>query len=281
MEVYKLQFSQNPTAGYPWNARKRDSTMKHDEQRGLGLKLAKTLGAVRTQDILKDANNNFEAILKAASTELGPDKLVANVLQGPAEWSYHTLRYVPNLTGDQRDALIRKAAEEPLSAVNTIRFISDLGSHRNALIQKAGALAQPQGEISGFYLNNKGSYNCEFTMYWSNAGKIQPNAGSQSRDWVWSSKLMVGQDTQRVCSDFALPVQGKTYPDPQPNSPLAAGNEVWMYLWVQAGSDIESPLRFTYNPNTANYAWFTSSGCTLNDALGLDKIAPPAKAIAA
>ena len=80
--------------------------MKHDEQRGLGLKLAKTLGAVRTQDILKDANNNFEAILKAASTELGPDKLVANVLQGPAEWSYHTLRYVPNLTGDQRDALL-------------------------------------------------------------------------------------------------------------------------------------------------------------------------------
>ena len=113
MEVYKLQFSQNPTAGYPWNARKRDSTMKPDEQRALGLKLAKTLGAVRTQDILKDANNNFEAILKAASTEIGPDKLVSNVLQGPAEWSYHTLRYVPNLTGDQRDALIRKAAEEP------------------------------------------------------------------------------------------------------------------------------------------------------------------------
>jgi len=51
--------------------------------------------------------------------------------------------------------------------------------------------------------------------------------------------------------------------------------------WAQAGSDIESPLRFTYNPNTSNYAWFTSSGCTMNDALGLDKVAPPPKAIAA
>lgn len=255
--------------------------MKTDEQRGLGLKLAKSLGAVKTQEIIKNANSNFETILKTASTEIGLDKLVSNVLEGPAEWAYYTLRNVPNLSNDQRNTLIRKAGEEPLSAVHTLRLVNDLGSHRDALIQKAGVLAAAQGEISGFYLNNKGSYNCEFTMYWSNAGKTQPNAGSQSRDWVWSKKLMVGQDTQHVCSDFALPVPGQTYPDPQPNSPLVAGNEVWLYLWVQAGHDIESPLRFTYNPNTSNYAWFTSSGCTLNDALGLDKVAPPPKAVAA
>jgi hypothetical protein len=255
--------------------------MKTDEQRALGLKLAKSLGAVKTQEIIKNANTNFETILKTASTEIGLEKLVSNILEGPPEWAFHTLRDVPNLSNDQRSVLIRKAGEEPLSALHTLRLVNDLGSHRDALIQKAGVLAATQGEISGFYLNNKGSYNCEFTMYWSNAGKTQPNAGSQSRDWVWSKKLMVGQDTQHVCSDFALPVPGKTYPDPQPNSPLAAGNEVWLYLWVQAGHDIESPLRFTYNPNTSNYAWFTSSGCTLNDALGLDKVAPPPKAVAA
>jgi hypothetical protein len=253
--------------------------MKTDEQRGLGLKLAKSLGAVKTQEIIK--NSNFETILKTASTEMSLDKLVSTVLEGPPEWAYQTLRSVPNLSNDNRNALIRKAAEEPLSALHTLRLVNDLGSHGKALSQKAGALAATQGEISGFYLNNKGSYNCEFTMYWSNAGQTQPAKGSQSRDWVWSKKLMVGQDTQVICSDFALPVPGKTYPDPQPNSPLAAGNEVWMYLWVQAGSDIESPLHFTYNPNTSNYAWFTSSGCTLNDALGLDKVAPPPKAVAA
>lgn len=255
--------------------------MKTDEQRGLGLKLAKALGATKTQESIKNANSNFETILKTASTEMSLDRLVSKVLEGPAEWAYQTLRNVPNLSNDNRDALIRKAAEEPLSAVHTLRFVNDLGSHRNALSQKAGALAVTQGDISGFYLNNKGSYNCEFTMYWSNAGQTQPAKGSQSRDWVWSKKLMVGQDTQVVCSDFALPVPGKTYPDPQPNSPLAAGNEVWMYLWVQAGTDIESPLHFTCNPNTSNYAWFTSSGCTLNDALGLDKIAAPPSALAA
>jgi hypothetical protein len=255
--------------------------MKTDEQRGLGLKLAKSLGAVRTQEIIKDPKSDFTTILKTASAEIGLDKLVENIIEGPPEWAFHALRQIPNLSSKERDILIRKTAEEPLTAVHTLRSINDLGTHHNTLLQRAGVLAQTQGEISGFYLNNKGSYNCEFTMYWSNAGKIQPNAGSQSRDWVWSSKLMVGQDTQLVCSDFALPVPGKTYPNPQPNSPLAAGNEVWMYLWVQAGNDIESPLHFTYNPNTPNYAWFTSSGCTLNDALGLDKIAPPAKAVAA
>jgi len=252
--------------------------MNADEQRGLALKLSKALGAVRTQEIISNANSNFDAILKTASTEISKDKLVSSILQGPAEWAYYTLRDVPYLSSDQRDALLRKAEEEPLSALHTLRFVEDLGNHSSALRQKAGALAQNQGAISGFYLNNKGSYNCEFTMYWSNGGKVQPNAGSQSRDWVWSSKLMVGQDTQLTCSDFALPVPGKTYPDPQPNSPLAAGNEVWMYMWVQAGNDIESPLRFTYDPNTANYAWFTSSGCTLNDSLALDKVAPPPKA---
>ncbi|MGZ4860997.1 MAG: hypothetical protein ACXV8M_15665, partial [Candidatus Angelobacter sp.] len=175
--------------------------MKTDEQRGLGLKLAKSLGAVKTQELIK--NSNFETILKTASTEISLDKLVSTVLEGPAEWAYQTLRSVPNLSNDNRNALIRKAAEEPLSAVHTLRFVNDLGSHRNALSQKAGALAVTQGDISGFYLNNKGSYNCEFTMYWSNAGQTQPAKGSQSRDWVWSKKLMVGQDTQHVCTDFA------------------------------------------------------------------------------
>ena len=143
--------------------------MKTNEQRTLGLKLATALGAVKTQEIIKNANSNFETILKTASTEISVDKFVSTVLEGPPEWAYQALRSVPNLSNDNRDALIRKAAEEPLSAVHTLRLVNDVGSHSKALSQKAGALAATQGEISGFYLNNKGSYNCEFTMYWSNA----------------------------------------------------------------------------------------------------------------
>lgn len=244
--------------------------MNTEEQRQLGQSIAAKLDATKTQSIVGDETSSFEKIFTTAITELSVDDIVANVLQGPAEWACYALRYVPNLSAQDRDALIQKSAEEPLAALNTLRFVPDLGSHSDVLAQAAGALAQVQGEISGFYLNNKGSYNCEFTMYWTNNGKIQPAAGSGSSGYKWSSKLMVGQATHMNCSDFQLP-----------KSPLAAGNEVWMYLWVQAGQDIQSPLRFTYNPNTSDYAWFTSSGCTQNDSLALEKIATPPAADAA
>ena len=101
-------------------------------------------------------------------------------------------------------------------------------------------------------------------MYWVDNAQIQPAAGSSSGLWKWSSKLMVGQDAQMACTDFALA-----------DSPLNEGDTVWMYMWVQAGKDIESPLRFTYSSTTADYAQFTSSGCTQNDSLALDKVATP------
>lgn len=212
--------------------------MKTEKQRQLGIRMVGKLKAKKTQDIIGNSTSSYEKIFRTAVTEIGLDEIVSNVLQGPAEWAHHALRYVPSLSIQHRDALIRKSAEEPLSALHTLRFVPELGRHRDEVVKAAGALAQVQGAISGFYLNNKGSYNCEFTMYWTNNGKIQPAAGSAKGDWIWSSKMMVGQDTQMTCSAFQLP-----------NSPLQLGNEVWMYLWVQAGSDIESPLRFTYNPN--------------------------------
>src|SRR5262249_3337597 len=232
------------------------------EQRQLGLRLAKTLGARKTQDIIKDPTSSYELIIKTALMEIGLDKLIPNVLEGPPEWAVYALRNIPN-PGSHRDALLRKAAEDPESALHTLRFVPELGSHRRALTQKAGAHAVSSGEISSFYLNNKGSYNCEFTMMWMDNGLTQPTNGYGNwSDWVWSPKLNVGQDATMSCVKFA-----------KQKAPLQNGDEVWILMWVESGHNIESPLRFTYNSNTSQTAYFTSSGCTQNDSLALDKVA--------
>lgn len=234
-------------------------------QRRLGARLAGQIKAVNTQCVIGKADSGYKDILDAAAAELSLDDLVTHVLQGPAEWAYQALRHVPNLSPQHREALIHKASEEPLAAVYTLRFVPDLGTQRDAVAQAAGSFAQSLGNISGFYLNNKGSYNCEFTMYWTDGGKTQPAAGTPGGGWKWSSRLMVGMDDTLGCLQFKLA-----------DSPLQAGDEVWMYMWVQAGQDIESPLRFTYDPSTSNHAYFTSSGCTQSDSLALEKVAPGA-----
>jgi len=235
-------------------------------QRELGLRLMQQLGADATRSIIGNKDSDYSAIFTAAARELKPGQLVDAVLEGPPEWAYYALRDVSNLSTEDQARLAERAADDPLTAVNALRTVRGLDAHTDLLTEAAGVLAASQGTISGFYLNNKGSYNCEFTMYWVDNGKIQPAAGSSSGLWKWSPKLMVGQDAQMACTEFALT-----------DSPLNEGDTVWMYMWVQAGKDIESPLRFTYSSTTADYAWFTSSGCTQNDSLALDKVdTPPA-----
>ncbi|MEN2786925.1 hypothetical protein ACFOKI_08640 [Sphingomonas qilianensis] len=233
-------------------------------QRELGLKLAQQRGADTLQSVISDRNSDYSAIFAAAARDLKPGALIEAVLAGPPEWAFYALTNLPNLDADERAALVAKAATDPFTAANTLRGVRGIEAHSDALTQAAGNFAATQGTISGFYLNNKGSYNCEFTMYWVDNGKAQPQTGSKSDKWVWSSKLMVGQDEKKACTDFALT-----------DSPLKEGDTVWIYLWVQAGQDIESPLRFTYSSAVAEYACFTSSGCTQSDSLALDKVASP------
>ncbi len=232
--------------------------MNTEEQRRLGASLAAAAKADKTRIVIADPSSDYRKILGTAALELGLDELVKTVLQGPPEWAYQALQSITTLNEGQRSALLEKAASDATSALRLLRFGPDLGPHRDSVARAAGMLASSQGQISGFHLNNKGSYNCAFTMSWVNGGKSQPPSGTAQK---WSSTLMVGQDTKMACADFA-----------SADAPLQDGNEVWMFLWVQAGQDIESPLRFTYNSNTPNYAYFTSSGCTQSDSLALEKI---------
>ena len=240
-----------------------DQVANQQAERAAGMKLALNLGAGKTLATIKDPNSCYEDILTTAQFELGLDKFAAAILQSDPFWAHKTLLHVPDL-GSYRDAIIKKAAETPESALHTLRHVDDLGEHHAMLMASTGGLGQTLGSISGFELFDDGGYNCEFTMYWTNDAKIQPAAGTTDHSkWKWSEKILLGQSTSNICSYFALP-----------DSPLQAGNEVWMYMWVQAGDDIESPLRFTYDPNTANKAHFVASGPTKSTKLGFTGIYP-------
>jgi hypothetical protein len=234
--------------------------MDYDQQRALAVRLAQAGGAKwqKTQATLANDNSCFSDIVKTAVAEVGVDALVSQILQGPPQWAYNTLRLVPNL-GSHRDALFQKAAEEPEWALHALRFVPDLGSHGNTLAQKAGTLAQSiVGPIVAMTLKNSGSYVCQWTLKWTNAGKTQPAAGYPNwGDWYWSGRLDVGGSQSIDLSAFA-----------KDKAPLQAGNVVWMYVWVQAGDDMESPVQFTYDPASPVTANFVSSGCTKSDDLG-------------
>jgi hypothetical protein len=243
--------------------------MDHDEQRLFGIKLAKSGGVSwqKTQAAIESKNGCFESILHTAVAEGGVDALVSQVLQGPPEWAYNTLRYVPNL-GANRDALLKKTAEDPEWALHALRLVPDLGNRRDFLAKNAGQLAQTNGNISGMNLLDQGGYDCNWTLYWANAGVIQPKKNYPNQDqWKWSGVLLLGQQSGRIdLSTFALP-----------DAPLQAGNEVWMYMYVYGGYDIESPIHFTYDPNAPGTANFACSGTTTSDKLGYNGITSAAE----
>ena len=246
--------------------------MSYDEQRRFGIRLAQSENAVKTKEAIKDEHSCYEDILTTAADEVGVDTLVSHVLESDPEWAYNTLIHVPNL-GSHRDALIVKASESPEWALHTHRFVDDLGSHAEKVAKKAAGLVQSQGDISGFNLLDQAWYNCQFTMYWVNDGKPQPQTAipkSDWGDWKWSSELHGGGGGVTVaCTEFVLP-----------KAPLVAGNAVWMYMWVRAGKDVESTLRFTYNPNTTDIAYFTATGSTGSPRLSLTKVTSPVVASA-
>ena len=187
------------------------------------------------------------------------------MLESDPEWASEMLQHIPNL-GDHRDALLKKAATSPSSALHALRFVDDVGSHHQNLVLAAGAGAASLGNISAIHLKDSGGFDCQFTMYWTNAGKPQPQTGyPNSGEWVWSSTLLLGQSQTMACRNFALN-----------NAPLEPGDEVWIYVSVKGGKDANSPLRFTYDPTTVNCAEFTISGTTTDNSLGYSQMSAAA-----
>ena len=71
--------------------------MKTINQRPLGVKLAKQLGAVKTLAVIKDKTSTHEDIFKAAIAEVGMDKFVKCILEQEPSWAHYALRFIPNL----------------------------------------------------------------------------------------------------------------------------------------------------------------------------------------
>lgn len=262
--------------------------LTHYVQRRIGVRLAEAEKAPKTSQIINDPDSCYNEILTVAAEEIGIDRLVARVLDNDPEWAYRVLLHVPDL-GSHRDALIAKAAENPEWAFNTLRSIPDLASHRDELIatavkspewalqtlrfvpdlgssqqmvqHRAGALAQSFGNISGFNLLDQAWYNCSFTMMWVHNGiAFPPDVGSA----IYSPERSGGTGpAQEPCTYF-----------PQQNEPLQAGDSVWMYMYVRTGSNVESAFRFTYDPTTENYAYFTATGSTTSPTLALVGVEP-------
>lgn len=238
--------------------------MNLNKERLAGAKAARSAKAKRTLKILKNGNGDFEKILHSAVDEAGLDALVTYCLQGTPKLAYETLRHISDL-GPYRNELIQKAAESPEMAALTLRNIPNLGNNQDLLRKNSTEFATTMGEISGFNLYNQGGYIAYFTMYWVDNGIQYPIKDAKK---TWSGKILLGQNETKSCNYF-----------PTEKEPLVTGNEVWMYLYVQAGCDVETPFRFTYNPNSAKLAYFTCAGTTTGATLSLTKVAAPASAV--
>ncbi|WP_271856186.1 hypothetical protein [Patiriisocius marinus] len=249
--------------------------MKLNEQRMRGIRAAQKNQANETLIAIKNPNSCYEDILKVAIKENGLDAVVKHVLDDGPEMAYQMLRTIPNL-GEYRDALIKKTGDSREFILSTLRFIPDLGDNKAYLQGKLGRSLETSGSISGFKFLDQAWYNCAFTMMWVNNGKQYPKTVEESNSkWVWSKTLIGGSNGISMnCTDFQLTDKD----DPSKiTTPLVSGNEVWIYMWVEAGNDIESAFKFVYDPNTLNVASFTATGSTQSTKLSLSgPVSPPA-----
>jgi len=244
--------------------------MDFTAQRAAGLRMAITASAKSAQAAIKDEDSCYATIFKAAITDIGLDKTVANVLRGDPEWASQMLEHVPDV-GAHREALVKKAAESPSASLLALRNGSELGAARSEILAAAGPQASPITSVSAFSLKDSAGFNSSFTLYWERGGVVQPKAGDPKGDhWVWSKTLMLGQSTTMACRNFSLT-----------EAPLQDGDTIWMFVKVHSGSKHnESKLCFTYDSSSIQCADFVISGTTKDNTLaysGLSNAAPVVK----
>lgn len=93
------------------------SDLDHSEQRRMASALAADAGATETQAAIESDTACFKDILTTAADEVGTEKLVPVLLEGPAEWSYHALRCL-NLSDEHRAALTKRVSGETNDATS-------------------------------------------------------------------------------------------------------------------------------------------------------------------
>lgn len=112
--------------------------MNCQEELALGTQLAKDAGASETAKVLASDDYSPEKAIKTAMAEFkgNEDQLVAAICKGQPWWAYIALRFMPDLKSG-RDALIEKATGDPKAAYYTLKDIAEVGAHRDALIKMA------------------------------------------------------------------------------------------------------------------------------------------------
>lgn len=236
--------------------------MDYENDRQQGIEMAKSLGATRTAAAIRQGG--FRDIFNAATAEIGMDKLVAQILQGPPVWSHMALLNVPNL-GNYAAALTKRASEAPSGAVSPGAGTAPSPSHTAPPTGAAQAAAVMGGPLSIMSLHNAMAADCQWTAEWMDGGSQQPTQKySDWNKWLWSGTLTAGCGSTMKLSDIAAKV---------PLSPLNNGDTVWIYVWVAGGTDQNgknlSSYQFTYNSGSTMTAAFVISGTTTINTLSV------------
>lgn len=237
--------------------------MDYNRERVTGIKIAQSLGANETVAAIADQQKDFHEIFNIAISEIGLDTVITELMKASPVWAHAALICIPDL-GKHREALLKKVAEAPQGTVSPDADTMTVEVNANAVFTLNTALMG--GPISAMNLKNKMAATCQFTAKWYDASKIQPQAAYDNwDDWSWSSKLTAGCSQKMELSDIAKKV---------PKSPLNNGDVVWIYVWVQSGTDMDgrellTSYQFTYQSGTPSTVEFVASGTTTINTLSV------------
>jgi hypothetical protein len=237
----------------------------YDRDRVAGIQLAKSLAASKTAAVIEDKAKNFKDIFDTAVAELGVDKLGAALLQAPPAWAHAALLSVPDWGANQQGLVARagEASDGTVSPAAGSKRVMAAGAPRNL----AAAAALMGGPLSKMTLNNHMAANCQWTIEWFD-GKDQPaDKYSDWNKWKWSGTLTAGCGSTMSVID----VRNKV-----PLSPLNNGDVIWVYVWVEAGTDKNGKdnlpsFQFTYDSGSPQQGIFGISGTTTINTLSVEK----------
>ena len=134
--------------------------MDYANDRQQGIEAAKSLGASRTAAAIRQGG--FNDIFTAAKAELGMDKLVAQILQGPPVWSHMALLNIPDL-GSYAAALTARAADAPSGILSPGADTAPSPTHASPVAGGMRAAAVMGGPLSIMSLHNAMAADCQWT----------------------------------------------------------------------------------------------------------------------
>ena len=208
--------------------------MEINGQRAMAIRLATEAEAPRTLAILKsDEYGDISAVLKTAADEVGLDKLVPAIINTYPAWAGEALRFLPDL-GSYRQSLIDALPkhEKPTGLVNFAAAVPE-----DAIAVKSLTL----------YLAGGAQMVAAFTMFWTHQGLPYPEAVAPDyHQWDWSGDLSIAVNRSATisCTDFAAPSANRNFP----GAPLAPGDVVWM-IERSCSTNFDTGFYFVYQPN--------------------------------